>query len=917
MGTRRILDALRAQGRLAALICATLATWLLSALGALDHIADETIALRQAMAPRPATGAIVFVAIDKAALDDVGVWPWPRRVHADIIDRLAAAGAAEIFFDVDFSAHAANSADDAALAAALGRAGGIVTLAAFLQPASGRDGTLVANLPIAQLREVAWIGSVGVRPDPDGRIRAFGYGETLDGEPTPSMPALMSGRLGQVGEAFAIDYGIDAGTVPTLSAGDVRRGAFDAAQVAGRIVIVGGSAVELRDVFPTPLHASLPGPMIQILAAETLAQDRVPWRPNWVWSLACTVIALAAGGFFRRDARFRTRLALGVVVASVCEAVGLWGYSVFALDLPSAPVLAFVACFLATFGMLELGVRKWSFRRARADADEAAALIERVFSDSADAILVLGVDRVVLRRSHKAEAIFGLAGLDPVAACSRLPDRILEAAQLAMGEGGRTRMIELEIEDASGVAVNLECVLTPSRLADSGGVGAGPTVCTVIARDVSEIRRQARRLEELARFDELTGAARRGEFLARLEDSLRDADPTTPMALFAVDLKRLAPINATLGRGVGDAVVRAVAARLSRFSVGPVGRIDGAAFVLLCDVGDYAEMGTRLSAEIEQTFDLGGVQVQVGAHIGCAEIEPEEPLDAEELLSRAESALDAARALGSPARYDPETARREARARRIENALWGAIARDEIFVVHQPQVDLRDGRIVGAEALVRWRHPELGFVSPMEMVTIAEANGFIDALGRYVLETACVQAMTWPSDVTLAVNLSPAQFRRTDVAAMVSSALSASGLAPTRLQLEITESIFLGGEDDVQEILQDIRMSGVTVALDDFGAGYSSLGYVQRFPVDKIKVDRTFVTHAAERRGSRAVLRAVASLADEIGATMLCEGVETVEQANILRSIGCAQAQGYLFGKPMLSDVLVATMLGDAKRHVV
>ncbi len=905
----------RGPGICAILVLTALASAVLTGAGALAWLDRMTLAARQAAAPRPATGAFVFVAIDKASLDEVGVWPWPRRMHGEIIDRLAEAGVSEIYLDIDFSAHAPDPAEDAALAAALDRAGGRVTLAAFLQRAAVDDAALAASLPVDLLRERAWIGTVNVRPGPDGRIRDFGYGERLGGEEVPSMPALMSGRLGPAGTAFAIDYGIRAETVPMLSAAAVLRGAFDPAQVAGRIAVLGASAVELRDIFMTPVQGALPGALIQILAAETLAQDRTRPRPGPFGPLALVAAIFAACCGSGLAGAFRARLGLGIGLGIGIEALGFAAYAAQGLDLPTAPATAFLAGALVLMALAELDLRKWLFRRARAEADNAMRVIEQVFLDSAEAILVLAPGGAVLRQSRTAEALFDLGGLDPAAAGACLPEAIRAAVRAALAEGGSARAFEIDTPDAAGAPRLLDCVVTPSRLVAPDGTGQEGAVATVLARDVTEVRRHAQRLDELARFDELTGAARRGEFLAQLEAALDASGPARgPLAVFVLGLRRLSAINATLGRSVGDAVAVAAAQRLAALGLGPVGRIDGGTFALYAEAGDAAASAARLSAELHRPYAVGGASVQIGAQIGYAVIGPKDAATAAQAMARAECALDAARGAAAVALFDPATAERVARAQRIEAALWTAIERGEIFVVYQPQVDLRDGRLLGAEALVRWRHPELGLVSPVEMIPIAEANGFIDRLGRHVLETACREARGWPEDLTVAVNLSPAQFRRTDVPAMVAAALREARLPAARLQLEITESLFIDGAHGAQEAIQDVRLSGVGIALDDFGAGYSSLGYVQRFPIDKIKVDRAFVTHVAEQRGSRAVLRAVASLAGDLGAVMLCEGIETERQAEILRGLGCEQAQGYLFGRPMEAGAFGALAAATARR---
>jgi EAL domain-containing protein (putative c-di-GMP-specific phosphodiesterase class I) len=236
--------------------------------------------------------------------------------------------------------------------------------------------------------------------------------------------------------------------------------------------------------------------------------------------------------------------------------------------------------------------------------------------------------------------------------------------------------------------------------------------------------------------------------------------------------------------------------------------------------------------------------------------------------------------------------------RKLELDLRQAIADEALEVYYQPCVSLADNAITGCEALVRWRHPERGMISPAEFIPIAEETGLINQLGEWVLTTACAEATKWPDDIKLAVNVSPVQFRSDTLALKIVAALAESGLAASRLELEITEAVLIRDDDAALAILHQLRGIGVRIALDDFGTGYSSLSYLQRFPFDKIKIDRCFVTDIAEANGSSGIVRAVVNIAAERHMTTTAEGVETREQQELLRALGCSEMQGYLFSRP-------------------
>ena len=372
--------------------------------------------------------------------------------------------------------------------------------------------------------------------------------------------------------------------------------------------------------------------------------------------------------------------------------------------------------------------------------------------------------------------------------------------------------------------------------------------------------------------------------------------------MLAFDLQGFETVNLTLGREVGDAILREVPDRVATLEAGlsAVARLGGGTFCVACPSADRETVRTvagRLRALISAPFDVKGVSALVECRIGIALGGGAELAD---LLDRAESALDMARqtAGGDVNFFDAGIRERHQRAQNLERALSLAIDNDELHLVYQPQVNISDGRMIGVEALVRWTHPELGPVSPGEFIPIAENGGFIEPLGRWVLERACHDAASWPAGITVAVNVSPLQFQRTDVVQEVFRSLAVSALDPKRLQIEITESIFAQNQEEICATLRELKKAGVTCALDDFGSGFSSLGYLATLPLDKLKLDRMFV-RGIETDASRAtIVRSVLALSRGLGLKFLCEGIETREELEVLRGLGCREAQGYYFGRP-------------------
>jgi predicted signal transduction protein with EAL and GGDEF domain len=306
-------------------------------------------------------------------------------------------------------------------------------------------------------------------------------------------------------------------------------------------------------------------------------------------------------------------------------------------------------------------------------------------------------------------------------------------------------------------------------------------------------------------------------------------------------------------------------------------------------------------------YDLDGQEMVIGSSIGIA-LSPGDGVTSEELMRNADMALYRAKSDGGGVHhfFEREMDLQAQKRRDMELDLRRAFANGEFELHYQPLVSIASDRISGFESLLRWHHPNKGMISPAEFIPVAEDIGLISQLGEWVLREACAEAIKWPADVKVAVNLSPAQFRSRNLVQVVISALAQSGLSPRRLELEITESIFLAETDANLAILHQLRELGVSISMDDFGTGYSSLSYLRSFPFDKIKIDRSFVSELATREDSMAIIRAVTGLGRSLGIVTTAEGVENDAQLELLRREGCTQAQGYLFSKPRpASDVMI------------
>jgi diguanylate cyclase (GGDEF)-like protein len=430
--------------------------------------------------------------------------------------------------------------------------------------------------------------------------------------------------------------------------------------------------------------------------------------------------------------------------------------------------------------------------------------------------------------------------------------------------------------------------------------------------DVSSLVDEAER----ARLDPLTGLANRATLNAALGGWLRAGES---LAVFSLDLDRFKFVNDTLGHQIGDALLRKVAQRLSGLGSGRdvVARVGGDEFVILRpDVAggdDAAAFAQRIVDLIGRAYALEGHMVNVGASVGFA-LSGEHGTEPALLLKYADLALYCAKAEGR-GRYrvfQPEMDARMQARRTIELELRRALALKEFELVYQPQIELGSNALVGFEALLRWNNAERGTISPAAFIPIAEETGLIVPIGEWVLRTACHAAASWDQPVSVAVNLSPLQFRSASLTTTVMSALASAGLEPHRLELEITEGALLDDTDEVIATLKRLRALGVRVSMDDFGTGYSSLSYLQKFPFDKIKIDQSFVRDMSSNEESSAIVRAIARLGASLGITTTAEGVETQEQLDAICAEGCTHVQGYLTGRPMKAGEAAARVAGPS-----
>ncbi|MGA0593935.1 putative bifunctional diguanylate cyclase/phosphodiesterase [Enterovirga sp. CN4-39] len=502
---------------------------------------------------------------------------------------------------------------------------------------------------------------------------------------------------------------------------------------------------------------------------------------------------------------------------------------------------------------------------------------------------LLGVEPDVFRPGRPAIEAFLSCVRAGVVAPADLR-RILAEIRSRLGEGAASLILPIRGRRT--------LMITSRSMPDGSSV--------MLAEDVTEQKKAEAQIRHLAHYDYLTDLPNRVKFRESVGRLLEEVTPESGCAVLFVDLDEFKQVNDTLGHPAGDVLLQLVATRLRTLAAESqlIARLGGDEFVIVIAPTARPEqagaVAQRVVDELSRPFWVDGHAIIIGASVGIA-IAPTDGTDADTLLKNADMALYRAKAEGR-GRYrffEPEMDTRMRERRALEIDLREAVAGAALELHYQPLVNLQTGRIAACEALLRWHHPERGLVSPGEFIPLAEEMGLIVEIGRWVLFSACREATHWPADTRVSVNLSPSQFRQPGLVETVGEALDRSGLDPARLDLEITESTLLRDTDGVLQTLEQIRALGVSISLDDFGTGYSSLSYLRKFPLQTVKIDRSFLLGIEANDKQRVLLRGIARLCGELGVRVVIEGVETSAQLDIISANPeIEEAQGFLFAKP-------------------
>jgi diguanylate cyclase (GGDEF)-like protein/PAS domain S-box-containing protein len=556
-------------------------------------------------------------------------------------------------------------------------------------------------------------------------------------------------------------------------------------------------------------------------------------------------------------------------------------------------------------------------RLAEANLRASETLLNSIVNTAADGIIVIDDSGMLEFVNAAVERMFGWKPLELI---GRNFDSLLMARSQAGGEPMRRVLTagvgrEVRAQRKDGSVFPIELTLGEMRI-------DGRIKHACIMRDVTDRKCAEERIHQLAHYDKLTGLPNRALFSQLLEQALAEAKYSKKqVAVLFIDLDRFKLINDSLSHDSGDAVLKQVARRLtdSQFKRNTIARFGGDEFVVLmrdCQIPtDAAEAAQHLLTAIAQPLLLEGQEYHLTASIGISAY-PNDGENAQTILKNADIAMYRAKEHGKN-NYQFYSAQMNLHSFErlvLERFLRHALDQDEFRVFYQPKIDLVSGRITGMEALLRWFHPAMGMISPVKFIPLAEETGLIVPIGAWVLKAACKQNKIWADQglppLRVAVNLSARQFAQDDLHSTILNVLEETGLAPELLELEITESVTMDNPEHAAALLRKLKALGIKLAIDDFGTGYSSLSYLKRFPIDNVKIDRSFIKDIPHDEDDVAITQAVIAMAHSLGLKVIAEGVESGEHVTFLRAHGCEEAQGYLFGAPMAADDFSRLIVG-------
>ncbi|WP_163337768.1 EAL domain-containing protein [Desulfopila sp. IMCC35008] len=887
---------------------------------------------------RPPSESIVILAIDELSLSQYGQWPWPRRVHADLIDKLSIGGAGVIGFDIIFAEpDRRNGQDDILLAEAVSRSGRVI-MPVFAEWNRAGKGLNLTE-PIESVRQgTAGLGHVDFELDSDGIMRrtflrgglgspnwdAFALSMLRFGSPesVQRLPGKRNKNLaGAASGNWVRDYEVllpfagKPGHFRQLSYAEFMAPEFDPRAVRGKYVLVGTTASGLSDALPTPVSGeSVPMSGVEINAnlLDTLENRLaiVPMSIVGTMLLAALLISIPLFTFTLFSERFLLVIVGGSLFVTLCITVFL----LVKMQVWFPPVAVLVTVALSypvwMWDRLESLLRKLFKERERAFV---------TLHSIGDGVITTNIDCLIEYLNPAAEKLTGYRNAEAIGL------RVNEIFPvLTENEGEKPCTIVRECIDKSEIIhMQEEAVfydrsgnehivqVTAGPLMDDAGNSLGAVFGI---SDVTEKKQALKRLTYQATHDHLTALPNRSLLFDRLHLAITRAHRAgKSVAILFLDLDNFKKVNDQLGHSGGDVLLKMVGKRLKEAcrSGDTVARLGGDEFVILLeeltDLRVTATVANKFIHLLEPPFHVAGNEFFITGSIGIS-VYPKDGTGVDELVKHADIAMYEAKKSGrnNYLFFSDEMNDLIQKKLRLEADLRSALSGSDLQLYYQPQVRIRDNKIIGVEALLRWIQADRQVISPASFIPVAEESGLILPLSEWVMQTACIQAKLWQDELEdplcIAVNISPRHFRDEHFSSQLSGIIEQAGLNPQNLDLEITESLIMQDVERSVDIMRKFKSLGGTISIDDFGTGYSSLSYLKKFPLDKLKIDKSFVDEIDSNPKDEGLAKTIITMGHGLGLTVVAEGVETRRQLEKLRELGCDIIQGYYYSSPLPAD---------------
>ena len=865
---------------------------------------------------RPANDKIVIVAIDDDSLHILGKWPWSRATHARLLTYLSKAGVAAIGMDLLFMEPDLRYPEDDQLLTAAIEKNGHVVLPALTSLQNNR---FIITKPITKISEKAQLAHVNLQFDSQGIVRKQDLQLVLDnGQLLPSMALALSRLIPEYIESpelirqkeIFINFAHPKGQFTQVSYADILLDAKVRKKLANKIVLVGITAAGLSSRFATPASKNqqlMSGIELQANALSTILSRQIVQPVNWLGYLLLSLLLLVIPINLFRVSKPSAALFIVLGFSALTISISFFLLGIFMLWFAPLPTLLCLILSYPLWSWYRLEQTNHSLFLAHEQANATLKAIGEalISTDENDCIEFMNPAAEKMLACTLTEVI-----QQPFSEYCQIVEQndsiFSPAYALAKNNlNAESKIIRNNKKEEFAVRISSSPVYSENNT---------PSGVVYALSDLSEIININNKILFVATHDELTGLPNRVLLQDRLEQAIISAKrANSTFAILFIDLDGFKKINDAMGHASGDLLLQEVAIRIRswvRLS-DTIARWGGDEFIVLLDsltqINDATDVTAKIQYSLNQPFLLHDQEVFITPSIGIT-LFPQDGQQTETLLAKADAAMYNIKQNGgnSFCFYSKDLENRAKEKLVLETELHQAIESGEFEMHYQPQVELKSGKLIGAEALIRWIHPKNGLLSPQQFIPLAEETGLIVAIGEWVVTTVCKQIESWQEQdyglIKVAINLSSQQFLQKNLVSFITSEMLKYNVSSDLLQIEITESVIIQDINEGIKILDNLKSHGISIAIDDFGTGYSSLEYLNRLPIDKLKIDKSFIDNVLDSNGDASIVQAVISLGHNMNMKIIAEGIETEDQEAFLQQHLCDYGQGYLYSKPISAE---------------